>query len=285
MPYTRAYEEHEVGSDLRRIYSEVRCAFDLPYVPTIFKLLAACPEYARMVWKDLGPVASSREFQTAAAALEEFIRSECIAGGWRFSDQERVLATQKILTADVPVLAGTVGVFARAMPRILLFARLLQKGYSGGQRGRVSSGKQSPALSRLISLHVPNETEAGLRAWLMFGEIKRATNAPIVMSVFRVLTPFPGYLASVWHDAKQVLNKPDFLRARDEVARRSVAISTGLPVRDHRETGKGISAEDWRSIEQTVDTYARLLPQFALMSVVWRRSFAVPGAIKTRAAS
>ena len=101
------------------------------------------------------------------------MRAQALGGGWRLRDQERMLAEQKISTNDMPVLAGVVGIFVRALPRLLLFARLMQCGYYGGQRGRVSPGKQAPALSRLVTLHVPNEREAGLRVWLLYADIRR----------------------------------------------------------------------------------------------------------------
>ena len=40
----RTYDEHQVGPELRRIYTEIRTSFDLPLVPTLFKLTAANPD-------------------------------------------------------------------------------------------------------------------------------------------------------------------------------------------------------------------------------------------------
>ncbi len=275
MSLTRAYEDHEVGPEIRRIYGEVRAAFDIPFVPTIFKLAAGCPEYLKAMWHDLLPVASSREFQNAALSLDEFIRSEVVSGGWKFGDQERTLAAQKISTADMAVLAGVVGVFVRALPRMVLFTRLMQRGYSGGQAGRVSPGRQHPALSRLVTLHVPSEEEAGMRAWLIFGDIKRTMKIKNVPSPFRVLLPFPGYLGSVWMDSKKVFGNREFLKARDEVARRSMGLLAGLPVKDHRQLGRHLTAQQWREVEESVDGVARLLPQMAVLVSVWQRSFAL----------
>ncbi len=280
MPLNRVLEPNEVSSEVRRTFEELRAAFDLPYVPSIFKVLAGCPEYLRIAWRDLAPVASSREFLTSATAMEEFIRSEAISGVWRLGDQERLLANQKISTADMPVLAGVVGVFARTLPRMLLFARLLQRGYSGGQRGRVSPGKESPALSRLITLHIPADREAGLRTWLIYNDMRRATGTTLVMDMFRVLTPFPSYLAAVWQDSKKVIADSGFQRARDEIARRSIGLTSGLPVRDHRALSKAITAEQWREVESAVDGYARQLPLYSLLAWVWRRSFVLPGGRK-----
>ena len=73
MALTRTYAEQEIGPELRRIYGAVRATFDLPFVPTIIKIIAGHPEYLKQIWDDLGPVVSSREFQSAASALPELI--------------------------------------------------------------------------------------------------------------------------------------------------------------------------------------------------------------------
>jgi hypothetical protein len=271
MALTRVYEEHEVSPELRRIYSDIRVSFDLPFVPTIFKVLAGRPEYLRAMWDDLAPVARSREFHGASQALEEFARSQVISGGWQFSDQKRILATQKFSGNDAEQLAAVAATFARALPRTALFTALMQRGYSGGQSGRVSAAKQASALSRMITLHVPNEREAGLRVWLIYADIRKTTGAKNVLSLFRVLSPFPGYLAAVWVDAKKLLNDPALQRARKEVTDRVRSLLVGLPVKDHRKVIT-LRASDWNQIEETVDGYVRLLPQFALISAAWQRS-------------
>ncbi len=279
MSLTRTFEDNEVGPEVERVFADIRASFDLPFVPTPFRVLAGNPEYLRLMWNDLGHVAASREFRSAVVALQEFIRSEAITGGWCFAGQERVLAGQKISSEDTLVLSGVVGVFNRALPALTLFLRLMQLGYSGGTAGRVTSGKLSPALSRLITLNVPNEREASLRVWLLYGDIKRTTGEKQVLDLFRVLSPFPGYLASAWMDTKRLLKDQSFQTAREEVARRAASCVTGIPVHDHRKLGRQISAEQWSEIEETVDSYVRILPLYALLTATWRRSFAVPQAV------
>src|ERR1051326_7505342 len=133
MALTRAYEEHEVPSEIRRMYGGIRACFDLPFVPTILKLAAGIPQYLKLAWKDLEGVACSREFETAARALQELAHSAAVGGGWTFSDQPAVLAADKFSNADIRVIGGIVGLFARATAQVGLFARLMQRGYSGGQ--------------------------------------------------------------------------------------------------------------------------------------------------------
>lgn len=100
-----------------------------------------------------------------------------------------------------------------------------------------------------------------------------------VVSMYRVLSPFPAYLASVWMDSKKVIADAAFRRARDEVSKRTLALTTGLPVRDHRAAGRQISPEQWREIEETVDSYTRVSPQFSLLAAIWQRSFGRRGQI------
>ncbi|MGZ7100029.1 MAG: hypothetical protein ACXVJ8_16265, partial [Candidatus Angelobacter sp.] len=47
----------------------------------------------------------------------------------------------------------------------------------------------------------------------------------------------------------------------------------GMPVKDHRAILKDLNPAQWRDIEETVDGFARLLPQFTLLTAVWQRSF------------
>jgi hypothetical protein len=129
----------------------------------------------------------------------------------------------------------------------------------------------------MITLHVPNESDAGLRVWLIYSDIKRTLNTRNVLSLFRVLSPFPAYLASVWLDCKKILADTAFMNAREQVGKRTLGLLVGIPVRDHRALGKQIAPEKWRDIEETVDGFARLAPQFALLAAVWHRSFANQG--------
>src|SRR5579884_1753475 len=273
MAFSRLHEEFDVSPELRRVYADVRDSFDLPFVPSLFKALAASPEYLRALWDDLGPVVRSREFRSAATALDEFTRSLPVRGGWRYSDQEKVLASQKFTQSDVEALGTVISVFARALPRMLLFTRLLQRGYSGGQAGRISGAKQAAALSRLFTLQVPAEKDSGLRVWLIYSDLKRTLDSKHVPSIFRMLSPFPGYLGSVWVDTKKLLSDSNFQRSRDEMARRALGLVVGLPVRDHRQHARAVPAAQWREIEETVDAYARLLPPLTLAIAVLDRSF------------
>ena len=273
MTLTRAYEEHEVPPEIRRMYANIRAGFDLPFVPTILKLAAGVPQYLKMLWKELGPVLSSREFETAAGAFQELAHSMAVSGGWTFSDQPALLAAHKFSNADIRLIGGIIGLFARGSAQAGLFARLMQRGYSGGQKGRVTKSSQVAALAQMVRVHVPNEREAGLRVWLIYSDIRRTTGARHVPGVYRALSPYPGYLAAAWLDSKRLLTDESFIQAHEELNRRARALLTGLPVRDHHALLKDLSQAQWRELEETVDGFARLQPQMALLTAVWQRSF------------
>jgi hypothetical protein len=273
MALTRAFEEHEVTPDIRRMYGNIRTAFDLPFVPTVVKLSAGIPQYLKVVWRDLESVVCSREFETASRAFQEIAHSAAVSGGWTFSDQPAVLAADKFSNADIRVVGGIVGLFARATAQAGLFARLMQRGYSGGQKGRVTRLKQVSAMAQMVRVHIPNEREAGMRAWLIYSDIKKTTGAKSVFGLYRVLSPYPSYLASVWFDSKKLLADPSFITAQESINRRARALLSGLPVKNHCSMLQDVDATQWHEIEETVDGFARLLPQFVLLTAVWQRSF------------
>src|SRR4029077_8481121 len=118
-----------------------------------------------------------------------------------------------------------------------------------------------------------NEREAGLRVWLIYSDIKKTTGAKNVLSLYRALSPFPSYLASAWLDSKRLLADLSFVTAQEELNRRARALLSGMQVKDHRSLLKDFDPAQWREIEETVDGFALLLPQFVLLTSVWQRSF------------
>lgn len=93
------------------------------------------------------------------------------------------------------------------------------------------------------------------------------------VQLLRVISPFPGYLASVWLEAKKIMREDSFLLARDRLNKRALGLLSGLPVRDHHAAAKHVTTEQWKEIEEMVDGFARLTPPFALLAAVWHRSF------------
>ncbi len=273
MALIRVLEENEVPAALRRIYEDARTSFNVPFVPSIFKLAANVPEYLTAVWDDLAPVVRSREFQAAGHAFDEYLRSQVIEAGWHFHDQQQSLAAQRFSRNDVELLGLVISSFAHAMPRLGLFLRLMQRGYSGGQAGRVTGLRQASASARLMTLQVPQEREAALRAWLIYSDIRRHGGVRHIPAFFRLLSPYPGYLASVWSDTKKLFHDDGFRHAREDTVRRMTGYLRGLPVRDHRAMARKVTPAQWRDIEETVDGMARGVPQFCLAMAAWHRSF------------
>src|SRR5256885_9632567 len=56
--------------------------------------------------------------------------------------QQKILASQKFSQSDVETLGAVISTFTRGLPKLILFTRLMQRGYSGGQTGRVSRSEE-----------------------------------------------------------------------------------------------------------------------------------------------
>ena len=69
----------------------------------------------------------------------------------------------------------------------------------------------------------------------------------------------------VWQGHSQLFHRGRAVHAR--------ALLTGLPVKDQRALLNDVDPAKWREIAETVDGFARILPQLVLLTAVWQRSF------------
>jgi hypothetical protein len=79
MSLTKTFEDNEVGPEVERFFADIRAGFDLPFVPTPFRVLAGIPEYLRLMWRDMGHVAASREFRSGSALFSARANSRSFA--------------------------------------------------------------------------------------------------------------------------------------------------------------------------------------------------------------
>src|SRR5258707_13106405 len=100
MAFPRAWEENDVSRDIKGIFMDARSALNLPYIPTLFKVLANSPDYLKLAWNDLAPVIRSKEFHAAGLALQEYIYSVVVAGGVGVNAQRRGLHDQRCSNED-----------------------------------------------------------------------------------------------------------------------------------------------------------------------------------------
>ena len=96
-----------------------------------------------------------------------------------------------------------------------------------------------------------------------------ATNALVRPAIHTSALFIYSHLGNI----KKLLKDAAFLKAGDDLNRRTLGLLVGLPVRDHRAAAHKITPQTWRDVEETVDSFARQWPRLTLAIAVWQRSF------------
>ena len=94
----------------------------------------------------------------------------------------------------MPVLAGVRwNIYASRCHECSICAPDESGGITADKKGESPPGRQFPAvLSRLVTLHVPDEREASLRyAGSIYADMRRVMITRSVICLYRALNPFP----------------------------------------------------------------------------------------------
>jgi len=107
----------------------------------------------------------------------------------------------------------------------------MQRGYSGGQKGRVTRLKQVSALAQMVRVHIPKRARSGLRVWLIYSDIKKTTGAKSVLSLVPRAFAISQLSASACSTATHCWPNPRFIKRSGRAEPPCRALLAGMPVR------------------------------------------------------
>ncbi len=148
--------EAEAEGEVRRIYGEIRSAFVVPAVSTIFRHVATVPGVLEWAWATLGPAVASGEFQALAQDLAENTASPPM-----FAPLSRAaLRSMGVDGRAEAAIRDVCDAYNRQNPLNLLFAcilrRLLAEGPGGGPYAPTATRwRRPPPLPPLVGMVAP----------------------------------------------------------------------------------------------------------------------------------
>jgi hypothetical protein len=166
-------EESEATGRVAATYAAILGS--MPFVPSLFKSFAVCPQYLVLAWDQASHVLGTDNFDAAATDL-----SDAASTGTPVDDEE-------VRTA--------LGEFVGPLARMLVLAAGLLAAAEGQLRGKPASadiatgGRASPTK--------PIASQWDATAYPQFGEIRRTLDTPIINSIWRSLAE-QGLLDRTW---------------------------------------------------------------------------------------
>jgi hypothetical protein len=218
----------EADPYVRLIYDDIRNTLRVPFVNTIFRVLANYPTYLSFVWSQLGPYLRKRSMEHAADALRagdglgpllEEVRAPAPPNWAGLGDLERI----RPFTDAMHYVAPKLLLVATAFDDELLDhdasdADDRADEGAGVPLGWIPIGPAEGMIS--LPLLAPREATGGVQP--LFEAITRRHGHPLVATFYRALATWPPFLKVVWDYLEPLVGSAAYTRHKEDVIHRAL---------------------------------------------------------------
>lgn len=212
----------QAGERVGAVYEDIRQTLRVPFVNFLFRTLARDEDYLQRAWAGIAPLASTRMFERAAAALRPAARLEEI---------ERLPDGVWPRSAPVAEIRAFTDSIYYVLPKLLLIATALRE---PSLSGREPVPSDAPGLPRgvaadAVKVEMVNPDEAEEHLARLFERIRTAHGHPRLATYFRSLGQWPEFLETAWDRLRPHVGSPAYVQRRGALVDLAQDIVRGLP--------------------------------------------------------
>lgn len=207
---------------VREIYDDIQTVLRVPFVNTLFRVMANDAEYLDRSWRYLRPIANSRSFEAATSKLRMTTRSRLHIRAAR-SDWSSL--------GDLDRAGAFTESIDYVLPKLMLIAMALDgvpaaEEWDGG--GEIPAGVAQGAEK--VPMVPPKEEVQNLSR--VFDDIRGHHGHPQVATYYRALGQWPDLLNRIWTDLRDHIGSEAYLDARSDLIEKAQALARTLPQGD-----------------------------------------------------
>lgn len=262
----------EADPYVRLIYEDIRNTLRVPFVNTIFRVLANYPTYLSFVWSQLGPYLRKRSMEHAADELRtgntlgpllEEVGAPAPPDWAALGDLERI----RPFTDAMHYVAPKLLLVATAFDDELLDhdasdtdARADQG--AGVPLGWIPIGPAQGTVS--LPLIAPHEAPGQIQT--LFEAIARRHGHPLVATYYRALANWPQFLRVVWDYLEPIVGSAAYARHKEDVIDRALQVVRRLSLpRTGTAAAFGVTEAELADIRALLAVFRlRLIPDILL---------------------
>jgi len=259
-------KERDAEGRTKEIFDEIKHSLGVPYVNSMFRILACFPEFFDLFWREAKPVLNSQEFFSFAERLgaEAFTRMHnyfTVPPLRTRTETNRGPGAQAELQDVVELYHYNCSV------QLLLDAALVQ----GFENTAVEQQEATPvvAQNRYAKHPLPlDEDTVPATTRKIYDDIKRALKSQFLSTFYLQLGRWPDFMTAYWESLKLLLRTPLYEHHRLEMCDSALAFASKLPkslqlsVTQMEEAG--IPKDDINGLMGVAESFLNILSKQAL---------------------
>jgi halocarboxylic acid dehydrogenase DehI len=223
--------EREAEGRAAEIFSEIKQALGIPFVPVFYQALAAYPAFLDQHWRAFSPLVSTNQFFHLADRLrgEAYTRMH---NYFQISDLCEPLTEMSFTEGAKHQLGDVIDLFNYTNPLLLVIvsAQLLafEQPIGADVIGQ-AAGAEHPRLLERPTL--VEEKVAAAPVKKIYEEMKRALGVPVVNTDYRAFARWPDFLREYWKALRPIVQAPSYREQQRGLCESSEAMVRELTTR------------------------------------------------------
>jgi hypothetical protein len=254
----RAVREAQADDATREIYSEIKEALGIPYVPTMIQVFASSPEFLPLFWERARPVTDTREFFSAA----ERLRAEAYTRMHNYFNIPNLSTTLQALEFSPGAqaeLKKAVELYQYSNPVLLQLSAALVQAF---EHPEATARKGSEPATHPFNPERPvlvEEENAPPITRRVYDDIKRTLGTAFLNTYYVHLGRWPEFLQAYWESVKPVIITPLFEQSSRAMRDSALTLASELPqplqlsMAELEEAGAG--RDELSAIVQAADSF------------------------------
>jgi Halocarboxylic acid dehydrogenase DehI len=271
MPWKRyklnLVKEKDAKGRTREIFDEIKEALGVPYVSTLFQVLASFPEFFDLFWRSAKDVVSTQEFFLFSERLgaEAYTR---VHNYFSVPSLRSPETKRKLDTGILAELHQMVELYQYSSSMLLLVsAALIQEFENPGRETQrsmsIGSHPKFSGIPLIVEEHLAPATSRKI-----FADIKRTLNVPFLNICYLNLGQWPDFLKLYWESLKPLMRTPIYEQQRLSMRDSALSLAAELPRPLHVSTAHleeaGVQLDDIYRVIQLSELFLDLLSRQVL---------------------
>lgn len=218
----------EATGPVLEIYRDVQHVFGVPHISSFFQYLGTNPRFLDSFWSAIRPIAQSEAFFANAHRLRTGAYTS-VQTNFTVPDLKPELARQQFSLGACQELKDCINFFCHSVPMTLLLAAYLFETFYG-RAGRPDIPRTPAPLPKTHRRICMVEEDTALPAVKdIFADIRLATGAGVVHTVYRAFARWPDFLQSYWMAVKPITVSEPFHHCESALREEARQLVNELP--------------------------------------------------------